>query len=118
MKHYRKASHCIYDLKYHIVWITKYRKPVLGREIGQRVRDLLRMICASLDVEIVKGKHKAGPRAPAGERAADASSVQARAAHEGADVTEAAVGKQRIKQSILGEASLGPRIFRGKHRGM
>ena len=40
MKQYRKASHCAYDLKYRIVWITKYRKPVLGKEIGTRVRDL------------------------------------------------------------------------------
>jgi putative transposase len=55
MKPYRKGSHCVYDLKYHIVWITKYRKPVLGKEIGNRVRDLIRMICTSLDVEIVKG---------------------------------------------------------------
>ena len=55
MKQYRKASHSVYDLKYHIVWITKYRKPVLTKEIGTRVRDLVRMICASLDVEIVKG---------------------------------------------------------------
>ena len=55
MKQYRTASHSVYDLKYHIVWITKYRKPVLTREIGTRVRDLVRMICASLDVEIVKG---------------------------------------------------------------
>jgi putative transposase len=47
--------HSVYDLKYHIVWITKYRKPVLRREIGTRVRELVRMICASLDVEIVKG---------------------------------------------------------------
>jgi putative transposase len=38
-----------------MVWITKYRKPVLNREIGTRVRDLIRMICASLEVEIVKG---------------------------------------------------------------
>ena len=37
------------------LWITKYRKPVLRKEIGTRVRDLVRMICASLDVEIVKG---------------------------------------------------------------
>jgi len=29
MKEYRKASHCAYDLKYHIVWISKYRKPYL-----------------------------------------------------------------------------------------
>ena len=55
MKQYRKASHSVYDLKYHIVWITKYRKPVLRREIGTRVRELVRMICASLEVEIVKG---------------------------------------------------------------
>jgi len=55
MKQYRRASHCVYDLKYHIVWITKYRKPVLGKETGARGRDLIRMICASLDAEIVKG---------------------------------------------------------------
>ena len=55
MKQYRKASHNVYDLKYHIVWITKYRKPVLTKVIGTRVRDLVRMICASLDVEIVEG---------------------------------------------------------------
>ena len=55
MKQYRKASHSVYDLKYHIVWITKYRKPVLRREIGTRVRELVRMIYASLEVEIVKG---------------------------------------------------------------
>ncbi|MBD5137523.1 MAG: IS200/IS605 family transposase, partial [Lachnospiraceae bacterium] len=26
MEHYRKSSHCTYDIKYHLVWITKYRK--------------------------------------------------------------------------------------------
>jgi putative transposase len=55
MKDYRKSTHCIYDLKYHLVWITKYRKPVLSGEIGRRVRELVRRICASLDVEIIKG---------------------------------------------------------------
>ncbi len=52
---YRKTSHSIYDLKYHIVWITKYRKPVLRGEIGKRVRELIRQTCASMDVYIVKG---------------------------------------------------------------
>ena len=55
MKDYRKSAHCVYDLKYHLVWITKYRKPVLSGEIGHRVRELVRLICASLDVEIIKG---------------------------------------------------------------
>ena len=52
---YRKTAHSVYDLKYHIVWITKYRKQVLGGAIGKRVRELIRQTCASLDVYIVKG---------------------------------------------------------------
>ncbi len=55
MEKYRKSSHTVYDLKYHIVWITKYRKPVLGGEVSKRVRELIREICKSMDVEIVKG---------------------------------------------------------------
>ena len=38
MKQYRKASHCVYDLKYHIVWITKYRKPVSVSRLVQRMK--------------------------------------------------------------------------------
>lgn len=52
---YRKTAHSVYDLKYHIVWITKYRKPILRSEIGKRVRELVRQTCASLEVYIVKG---------------------------------------------------------------
>lgn len=55
MDHYRKSSHTTYDIKYHLVWITKYRKPVLVGEIAQRVRDLIREICRSKEVEIIKG---------------------------------------------------------------
>lgn len=28
MENYRKSAQCTYDIKYHMVWITKYRKPV------------------------------------------------------------------------------------------
>jgi putative transposase len=55
MKDYRKASHCIYDIKCHVVWTTKYRKRILSPEIGRRVRDIVRLICTSLDVDIIKG---------------------------------------------------------------
>ena len=55
MENYRKSSHTVYDIKYHIVWITKYRKPVLGGEVSKRIRDLIREICKSKDVEIIKG---------------------------------------------------------------
>ncbi len=55
MQHYRKTSHTTYDCKYHIVWITKYRKPVMTGLVGERVRELIRGICKENEVEILKG---------------------------------------------------------------
>ncbi len=55
MQHYRKTSHAVYDIKLHLVWITKYRKPVLHGDVAIRLRELIREICKSLDVEIIKG---------------------------------------------------------------
>ena len=55
MENYRTSSHSVYDLKYHIVWITKYRKPVLRADIAERVRDLIRELCKTKEVEIIKG---------------------------------------------------------------
>ena len=55
MEHYRKSSHTVYDVKYHIVWIMKYRKPVLSGPTGDRGRELIREICRSKDVEIIRG---------------------------------------------------------------
>jgi putative transposase len=55
MENYRKSSHTIYDIKYHIVWITKYRKQILRTDIAERLRDLIREICRTNDVEIIKG---------------------------------------------------------------
>jgi putative transposase len=55
MPEYRKGSHTVYDLKYHIVWITKYRKKVLRGEIGLRLRELIKQSCEAQEVQIVKG---------------------------------------------------------------
>ena len=55
MENYRKSSHSLYDLKVHIVWITKYRKPVLVGEVGHKLRDIIRRICEELDVQILAG---------------------------------------------------------------
>ena len=55
MEEYRKGAHTIYDIKYHIVWTTKYRYQVLVGEVGYRVRELIRQTCLAYDVHIVKG---------------------------------------------------------------
>jgi putative transposase len=44
----------VWDIKYHLVWITKYRYKVLRGEIAERARDLLREICAAREVRIVR----------------------------------------------------------------
>ena len=52
---YRRGSHTTFDNKYHIVWITKYRKKVLKDDIGHRCRELIRQVAKADDVEILKG---------------------------------------------------------------
>lgn len=55
MDNIRKGSHSVYELHVHIVWSTKYRYSVLKGEVQLRCRDLIRQICDSLDVRILKG---------------------------------------------------------------
>jgi putative transposase len=55
VREYRRSAHTVYALHYHFVFITKYRKPVLRGDIGQEVRDLIREICRSEDIEILQG---------------------------------------------------------------
>ena len=45
----------MYDLKIHLVWITKYRKPVLHGDVGHALRDIIRRTCEELGVEILAG---------------------------------------------------------------
>ena len=40
----------------HVVFIPKYRKPVLTGEVAVRVRDLLRRIASEHELEIISGK--------------------------------------------------------------
>ncbi len=49
------ATHTVSLLTVHLVWITKYRHPVLKNEIQLRARDLIRQVCDANDVKIIKG---------------------------------------------------------------
>jgi len=55
MKKQRRSSHTVTWLTVHIVWVTKYRYEVLVGDIQSRCRDLVRQICESEDVKILKG---------------------------------------------------------------
>ncbi len=55
MAEYRTSGHAIWDIKYHLVWITKYRYKVLRGEVAERTRELTRQICQAREVTIVRG---------------------------------------------------------------
>jgi len=55
MVEYRKSAHAVFDIKYHVVWITKYRYKVLRGRVAERARDLIRQICSAREVVIVRG---------------------------------------------------------------
>ena len=55
MQAYKRGSHTVWDCKYHLVWATKYRYQVLGGEVGQRCRELLREIAMSKEMLIYAG---------------------------------------------------------------
>ena len=55
MENLRKSIHSVHQLDVHLVWSTKYRYAVLKGEVQIRCRDLIRQICDSMDVRILKG---------------------------------------------------------------
>ena len=55
MKKQRRKGHTVSRLTAHIVWVTKYRYHVLKGDIQVRCRDLIKQICDSEDVKILKG---------------------------------------------------------------
>lgn len=55
MENYIKSTHCTYNIKYHLVYITKFSKSVIAGQIALRTRELIRMICYSNEVEILAG---------------------------------------------------------------
>jgi putative transposase len=48
----RRASHCVYDTRYHLVWAPKYRKWVLQGAVQERVRELFLEIAEHHGFEI------------------------------------------------------------------
>lgn len=55
MEKYQKNSHAVYDIKLHVIWVTKYRYKVLYGGIAKRVRELIRQGCEARGITILQG---------------------------------------------------------------
>ena len=52
---YRTTSHAVHDIKYHIIWVTKYRYKVLKGNVAYRLRELIRQGCEARSITILSG---------------------------------------------------------------
>ena len=55
MENYRTSAHTRFDIKYHFVWTTKYRKSVLSGQVALRLREVIREVCRTHEIEILQG---------------------------------------------------------------
>jgi|SRR3989339_1717341 len=48
----KRTKHAVYDLKYHLVWIPKYRKNILGGEVSGYLKEVIKKISEEYGFEI------------------------------------------------------------------
>ena len=56
---YKRKAHSVYLMTYHLVFVTKYRKPVISDEIGNFMKALCSEICKEHDGELVSAESDA-----------------------------------------------------------
>ena len=54
MKQHKSHYHCVYNLKYHLVLVTKYRKKCFTKAMLVRLEEILRTLCDKWEVELVE----------------------------------------------------------------
>lgn len=50
-------AHSVFSLHYHLILVTKYRKPVFNDEISERARTLFEAIAPNYKIEVLEWNH-------------------------------------------------------------
>ena len=50
-------AHSVFSLHYHLILVTKYRKPVFDDEISERARTLFEAIAPAYKIEVLEWNH-------------------------------------------------------------
>jgi putative transposase len=48
----KSTKHAVYDLKYHLVWVPKYRKHIFNDEMRESVKEIFQKIAEEYEFEI------------------------------------------------------------------
>jgi len=52
-QYYKHSSHATYNLTWHCVWITKYRRKVINRSMQERLETIIRWVCKDNYITVV-----------------------------------------------------------------
>ena len=111
MESYKRGSHTVWDCKYHLVWVTKYRYAVLGGDVGQRCRELLRETARAHEMVVHAGSinrdhvHLLLSIPPSLSVSRAVQYLKGRSSHK-------LLGRVRkLAQAPLGPAPVGPRLL-------
>src|SRR5262245_17478655 len=111
MESYKRGSHTVWDCKYHVVWVTKYRYPVLGGDVGQRCRELLRETARAHEMVVHAGSINRDHVHYVFVHSTQSVGVARGAIPEGAKFPQAAGRIRQLAQTLLGPAPVGPGLL-------
>lgn len=49
---YTHSTHCVYNIGYHLIWCTKYRKKLIYGKVEHSLKRLVRYECNSLGITV------------------------------------------------------------------
>ena len=56
MDNYNRTRHCIFKLTYHVIFATKWRKPVISNEVGDFLVSQAKRLCVGMGGELLTGE--------------------------------------------------------------
>lgn len=56
MTDYKSTRHCVFRLTYHLVFVTKYRRPVISDEIGDFMKKEADRLCSGYGCELISAE--------------------------------------------------------------
>jgi putative transposase len=51
---FKKLFHCVYNLNYHLVLVTKYRRQCINSDILKRLEEIVRELCKKWDSKLIE----------------------------------------------------------------
>jgi len=50
----KRAKHAVYDTKYHLLWIPKYRKNIFNRKMAEYIKEVFQEIAEEFEIDTME----------------------------------------------------------------